>query len=145
MQRPGSLGKTLMLGKIEGRRRGWQRNRWLDGILDSTDMSLSKLLEIMKDRKTWHAAVHGVTKSRTWLSKWTATTRGEAHREMNWALLWPGWVSRCRRRGMWWHLFYSPSHFCSLPFPSKKGILYTEKTLVTLAIVTKMVFHSWES
>ena len=76
MQRAGSLGKTLMLGKIEGSRRGWQRNRWLDGIPDSMGMSLSKLLEIMKERKTWHAAIRGVTKSQTWLSKWTATTRG---------------------------------------------------------------------
>ena len=73
MRRADSFEKTLMLGKIEGRRiRGWQRMRWLDGVIGSVNMILSKLQEVVKDRLAWRAAVHGFTKSQTWLRDWTA-------------------------------------------------------------------------
>ena len=76
MWKTDSLEKTLMLGKIEGwRRRGWQRMRWLNGLTDSMDLSLSKLRKLAMYREVWHAVVHVVTKSQTWLSDWT---------ELNW-------------------------------------------------------------
>ena len=75
IRRAYSFEKTLMLRKIEGRRRGRQRMRWLDGIIDSMEMNLKKLWEIVKDRKAWHAVIHGVAKSQTWMSNWTAITK----------------------------------------------------------------------
>ena len=103
MRRADSLETTLMLGKIEDRRRGWQRTRWLEGITDLMDMSLSKLREMVKDREAWHAEVCGAAKSGTWVSNWTTTTgkcKLRSIKKHNWAVFtkWQGYEYQERQK-----------------------------------------------
>ena len=149
MRRANSLEKTLMLRKIEGRRRrGWQRMRWLDGITDSIDMSLSKLQKMVKDREAWWTTVHGVTNSWTWLSDWTtATNKKSMTSPLQWwlyLLIWgeplgsalPGHLPMSR---VWGVITQPIVHFATISSPNTHPHSYTTTTAADIAIINTTV------
>ena len=128
-----TLEKTLMLGKIEGRRRrGWQKMRWFHGIIDSMGMHLSKLQEIVKDRKAWHAAVHEVTKSQTWLSEWTTTNL--------FITLLQSPSGACS--GLFWNTMDADLSSYDAFYPRKVSCLFRKKVPIIL-LVSSQLLHSF--
>ena len=145
-----SLEKSLMLGKIEGRRRReHQKMRWLGGITDAMDMNLGKLREIVRDREAWHAAVHGVTKIRTWLGNWTATTYckhniyAQGNKKIHAILYFNIYFI-----SLVWNQTHSISEVCLILFMDhinrKKEKLYMTSKMQTEKAFDKIQYHSWK-
>ena len=143
MQRADSLEKTLMLRKTEcRRRRGWQRMRLLDGIINSRDMNLSKFQEIAKDREAWHAAVHVVAKTQTWMSDWTMITTISSYknRSRDSSLTCPWWLPlRISLSKLSWFIHSQVSPYSTPPqppfppIPNKSHLLRPESHWLSLS------------